>query len=59
MDTINDKIVGNPEDETNLCFILEMTPNVFTIVREDEKDWVYSSRFKDTNIQMKCKYLSF
>ena len=59
IETVNDKIVGNPEDETNLCFILEMSPNVFTIVMEEERDWVYSSRFKDKNIHMKCKYLSF
>jgi len=59
IETVDDKIVGNPEDKTNLCFILEMTPNVFTMVMEEERDWVYSSKLKDKNIHMKCKYLSF
>jgi len=59
IETIEDKIVGKPEDETNLCFILEMTPNVLSVVNTGESPYGNSSRIKDKNIHMKCKYLNF
>lgn len=59
METIDDKVMGKPEDETNLCFMLEMTPNVFSLVNDEEPSHVNHARFSDKNIHMKCKYLSF
>ena len=60
IETIDDKIVGKPEDESNLCFILEMTPNVFSIVADGKS--LYDKKYdtiQDKNIHMKCKYLNF
>lgn len=57
--TIDQKIVGKPENETNLCFMLDIMPNVFTLISNDE---VYKDRWPDLktkNIQMNCKYLTF
>tara|TARA_Y100000816_G_scaffold148709_1_gene105643 strand:+ start:1774 stop:2577 length:804 start_codon:yes stop_codon:yes gene_type:complete len=62
---IDQKIVGKPEDETNLCFMLDIMPNVLTIVSNDEswKDRKSESPnwkpLNTKNIHMKCKYLNF
>ena len=57
IETINNKIVGIPENETNLCFILEILPNVLTNVT-NQKSSIWPD-FKTKNIQIKCKYLNF
>ena len=60
IETIDNKIVGKPEDESNLCFTLEMTPNVFSIVADGKSP--YDKKYdtiQDKNIHMKCKYLNF
>lgn len=54
--TIDQKIVGKPEDETNLCFILDIMSNVLTVVSNDERT---GTDFSTKNIHMKCKYLTF
>ena len=57
--TIDQKIVGKPEDETNLCFMLDIMPNVFTMVSNDERQKDIYPDFNTKNIHMKCKYLNF
>ena len=62
---IDHKIVGKPEDETNLCFMLDIMPNVLTIVSNDESWTSRKSEYPNCkpintkNIHMKCKYLNF
>ena len=56
---IDQKIVGKPEDDTNLCFMLDIMSNVFTLVSNDERDKDIYPDFSTKNIHMKCKYLNF
>ena len=62
---IDQKIVGKPEDETNLCFMLDIMPNVFTLVSNDESwkdrksEYPNCKPINTKNIHMKCKYLNF
>ena len=56
--TIDQKIVGKPEDDTNLCFMLDIIPNVFTLISNDERDKDIYPDFNTKNIHMKCKYLN-
>jgi len=62
---IDHKIVGKPEDETNLCFMLDIMPNVLTIVSNDESwkdrksEYPNCKPINTKNIHMKCKYLNF
>jgi len=57
IELIDNKIVGNPENETNLCFILDIMPNVLTVMTNQvSSTW---PDFKTKNIHMKCKYLNF
>ena len=62
---IDQKIVGKPEDETNLCFMLNIMPNVLTIVSNDKSwkdrksEYPNCKPINTKNIHMKCKYLNF
>jgi hypothetical protein len=50
---INQKKQGFPEEKTNLGFILDILPNVFSVIENDElKNGI-------KKIHMKCKYLNF
>ena len=58
---IDQKIVGKPEDDTNLCFMLDIMPHVSTGSHSYKHSigntWV--PHFNTKNIHMKCKYLTF
>jgi len=57
IEVIDGKTIGKPEDETNLCFILDITPKVSTVISNQESSTGHD--LKSKNIHMKCKYLSF
>jgi hypothetical protein len=65
VDTIDSKIIGFPEDENNLCFILSITPNVFSVVNKfgnDDKpnnEYPHIDLLQNKNIQLTTKYLNF
>jgi hypothetical protein len=62
--TIESKITGFPEDENNLCFILSITPNVFSVVNKlgnDDKpnsEHPHIDLLQNKNIQLASKYLN-
>ena len=58
---IDQKIVGKPEDETNLCFMLDIMPHV-SMGSHSYKHSIgntWEPHFNPKNIHMKCKYLTF
>jgi hypothetical protein len=63
--TIDSKTTGFPEDENNLCFILSITPNVFSLVNklgnDDKPNSVYPhiDLLQNKKIQLTSKYLNF
>ena len=63
---VNNGIInGVPEDESNLGFILEISPKVYSIINsfspesEFDKSNSYYQMLDNKNIHMKCKYLNF
>ena len=58
---IDHKIVGKPEDETNLCFMLDIMPHVSTGSHSYKHSIgnTWEPHFNTKNIHMKCKYLNF
>ena len=58
---IDQKIVGKPEDETNLCFMLDIMPHVSTGSHSYKHSIgnTWEPHFNTKNIHMKCKYLNF
>ncbi len=63
--TIDSKITGFPEEENNLCFILSITPNVFSVVNklgnDDKPNSVYPhiDLIQNKKILLASKYLNF
>jgi len=61
----NGKLIGKPEYESNLGFIMEIMPNVFSVINstnpvsEFEKNNPYYQKIDDKNIHMTCKFLNF
>ena len=61
----NGIIKGVPEDESNLGFILEISPKVYSIIKsfspesDFDKGNPYYQMLENKNIHMKCKYLNF
>lgn len=61
----NGIIKGVPEDESNLGFILEISPKVYSIIKsfspesDFDKSNPYYQKLDNKNIHMKCKYLNF
>lgn len=64
-EVINGIINGVPEDESNLGFILEISPKVNSTIKsfspesEFDKSNSYYQMLGNKNIHMKCKYLNF
>jgi hypothetical protein len=64
-EVLDGKLKGIPEDESNLGFILEIMPNVFSIVKsvdpetQFELNNPYFQKMSSKNIHMKSKYLNF
>lgn len=63
---VNNGIInGVPEDESNLGFILEISPKVYSIIKsfspesDFDKSNSYYQMLDNKNIHMKCKYLNF
>ena len=58
---IDQKIVGKPEDDTNLCFMLDIMPHVSTGSHSYKHSIgnTWEPHFNTKNIHMKCKYLTF
>ena len=58
---IDQKIVGKPEDDTNLCFMLDIMPHVSTGSHSYKHSIgnTWEPHFNTKNIHMKCKYLNF
>ena len=54
---IEGKTIGKPEDDTNICFILDIMPNVLTVISNQNS--LIGHSFKSKNIHMKCKFLNF
>jgi hypothetical protein len=65
VETIDSKIKRYPEKESNLCYVLSISPNVFTIVNlnkgNDQQNSAHPHMdfIQNKNIQMKSKYLTF
>ena len=58
---LDQKIVGKPEDDTNLCFMLDIMPHVSTGSHSYKHSIgnTWEPHFNTKNIHMKCKYLTF
>ena len=63
---MNDGIIkGIPEDDSNLGFMLEIMPQIYSTIQsfspesDFDKNNIYYQMLNNKNIHMKCKYLNF